>query len=55
MKKYNYCNEIYVKTEYTQKENKGLCVLIMENYKNVEHNHVSGVLWEQSHEENHKI
>jgi len=26
----------------------------MENYKNVEHNHVGGVLWEQSHEENHK-
>jgi hypothetical protein len=21
------------------------CVLIMGNYKNVEHNHVSGVLW----------
>ena len=59
MKKYNQCSEIYIKAEDMQKENRGTkghkCVLIMENYKNVELNQVSGVLWEQSHEENHKI
>jgi len=50
IKKYNYCNEICIKAEDTQKENRGTkghkCVLIMENYKNVELNHVSSVLWE---------